>query len=120
MCPITDVRGAGSGSIKFFIPHVRAGSPTERAYEAYCRRAECATGSVVRNRRIFKLWCRRGATDYEAEVGNTDAIAGSMVLAILQLGRDHYTIQCGSSSADTDDPVVVDRHQVYAVTDFSG
>lgn len=102
----------------FFIPHVRAGSSTEQAYEGYCRRAEHVTGCLVRDRRIFKLWCRRGATDYEAEVGHTDAVAGGTVLAILQLGRDHYTIHC--VDAATADPIVVDRHHVYAVTDFTG
>lgn len=104
----------------FFIPHADAGAGTERAYDAYCRRAEYATGCLVSDRRIFKLWCRRGATDYEAEVGNTDAIAGGTVQAILQVGRDQYTIHCGNGTAETNDPIVVDRHQVYSVTDFTG
>src|SRR5205085_8171014 len=92
----------------------------ERIYGAIRADTELRTGHSVSERRISALACRRAGTDCEAKVGGRDPLGGAVVVAIFGLGRDHYAIRCADSALDPDwlEPIVVDRHQVYSVTDF--
>ena len=105
----------------FFIPGVaREPDRLESAYEQIRSSVEAATGHRIRERRIFKLDCRRHGTDYEAKVGRRDALEGETVIAIFDLGAGVYAIRCaGRSHGRGDAPIVVGRRQVYSVTDFT-
>lgn len=104
----------------FFIPGVgRDRVKVEDAYERIREDAEADTGHHPTQRRIFKIFCRRKGKDYEAKVGKRDQLEGRMVVAILELGRDVYTIRCArSNGARQGEPIVVGKGQVYSVTDF--
>jgi hypothetical protein len=104
----------------FFIPGVgRDRTKVEDAYERIRDAAEADTGHRPTQRRIFKIDCRRKGQDYEAKVGKRDQLDGRMVVAILELGRDVYTIRCTrSAGARQPEPIVVGKGQVYSVTDF--
>jgi len=104
----------------FFIPGMNGdGLAAERFYSDLREAAEAGAGTVAHKRRIFRVACRRQGADCTIEVGDPQAIAGRIVVAIFQLGRDVYTIHC----RDVDDPsnlstIEISRRTVYAVTDF--
>jgi hypothetical protein len=51
-------------------------------------------------------------------VGESDAGNGKIVEAILQLGRDLFTIHHVQFEGDSVAPTVLQRTDVYSVTDF--
>jgi hypothetical protein len=105
---------------RFFIPPVAGdSSASERTYRELRDQAEACTGAISRERRIEGLLCRRSGRDTLLRVGDTDAGNGQTVTAIIQLGRDTYTVHHldpghGSQAA----PLVLNRSEVYSVTDF--
>lgn len=109
---------------RFFLPSslqsdAAAECDSERDYQKLREQAEACTGSVSRDRRIREIQCRRQGLDWRLSVGDHDAIDGRMVAAILQLGRDTYTVhhlpnELGQSTA----PTVLQRNDVYSVADF--
>jgi hypothetical protein len=103
----------------FFIPELGLdGTSEEAAYAAIRSAARARTGHEPESARIFKLWCRRGGADCEAEVGKPDPVCGQTVLAILDLGRhDPYLIVCAGSSGRSARHLV--PKPVYAVTPFA-
>lgn len=103
----------------FFIPELGLdGTSDEAAYAAIRRTARDRTGYEPERARIFKLLCRRGGIDCEAEVGKPDPICGHQVLAILDLGRhDPYLVDC-ASTAGARVQIIVDK-PVYAATQFT-
>lgn len=108
--------------VAFFVPRLDPDqADDETTYAAIVR---CATadsgGTAPRDRRIFRLWCRRGGRDCVLEVGREDPVHGEIVLAILDLGRGlPYVVHCGRPGAEeTAVRDHVDR-RVYAVTEFS-
>jgi len=111
---------AGHVLTAFFVPGVEVDvADAERFYSDLREVAEAEVGGVAHKRRIFRIACRRQGADCTIEVGDPDAIAGRIVVAIFQLGRDSYTIHC----QDADDPsslstIEISRRTVYAVTDF--
>jgi hypothetical protein len=116
----TGVDAAGHCLTAFFIPGLETDAAgAERFYDALRDEAEAGSGSVAHKRRIFRVACRRQGADQTIEVGDTAAVAGRTVIAILQVGREAYTIHC----KDADDPstlsmIEISRRTVYAVTDF--
>jgi hypothetical protein len=103
----------------FFLPRLAGGAGAERAYVELREEAEACIGSPSRERRIHEIECRRRGVDCRLRVGEADAANGRTVAAILQLGRDTYTVhhlpaEGGAASA----PVVLQRTEVYSVTDF--
>jgi hypothetical protein len=103
----------------FFIPGVpHEPDRLESAYRQIRRSVEAATGHRIRERRIFKLDCRRHGTDYEAKVGGRDAVEGETVIAIFDLGAGVYAIRCAGPTCG-DAPIVVGKRQVYSVTEFT-
>jgi hypothetical protein len=66
------------------------------------------------------MLCRRKGKDCNVVVGDSDGvIAGQMVVAILQVGREGYTIHCESTSPGAAPSTIeMDRHSVYSVSDF--
>lgn len=104
----------------FFLPSSPHGwADTETEYRKLREQAEACTGSVSRDRRIREIECRRKGLDCRLSVGEPDAIDGRTVAAILQLGRDTYTVhhvprEPGTSTA----PMVLQRTEVYCVADF--
>ena len=103
----------------FFIPDLGLdGASAEDAYADIRRTAHARTGYEPRADRIFKLWCRYGGLDCEAEVGKPDPVSGQTVLAILDLGRHApYLIYCGSPGGPRSQIIV--QKPVYAVTEFT-
>src|SRR3954454_24556198 len=92
----------------FFIPGLgKNGCSEEDVYAEFRRAARVTTGHEPREERIFKLSCRRGGHDCEAEVGKPDPVGGETVLAILDLGRlGPYVIGCGSPHGRIDQIIV--------------
>jgi hypothetical protein len=105
---------------RFFIPPDRQGSPaSESAYRELRDVAETCTGSASRERRIEGVLCRRSGLDCQLRVGELDAGNGRTVAAIIQLGRDTYTVHHLATKPDVPEPpLVLHRADVYAVTDF--
>jgi hypothetical protein len=103
---------------RFFVPS-DSGPGAERAYRGLRDQAEACTGAVSRERRIEGIQCRRSGRDCLLRVGELDAGNGRTVTAIIQLGRDTYTVHhLGAELCAPPDPLVLRRSDVYAVTDF--
>jgi len=102
----------------FFLPRC-AREDAEGAYQALREEAEVCTGAVSRDRRIREVECRYRGVDRHVRVGEADAADGKIVEAIVQLGRDTYTIHhVQPQDAERSGPIVLQRSDVYAVTDF--
>jgi hypothetical protein len=102
----------------FFLPK-RARGDTERIYRDLREEAEVCTGAVSRDRRIQEVECRQRGVDLHLRVGEADGANGRIVEAILQLGRDIYTIHhVQPKHCERSAPTVLRRTEVYAVTDF--
>jgi hypothetical protein len=106
--------------MQFFLPPRRDGEQTaEKRYGELREHAEACTGSTSRDRRISEIECRRDGRDCVLRVGDEDTADGRTVAAILQLGRDTYTVhhvdgEAGPRTA----PMVLRRADVYRVADF--
>jgi len=104
---------------RFFLPYSNDDAVAESEYVALRDRAEESTGLPSRNRRIHEIECRRQGRDCRLRVGERDATNGKTIAAILQLGRDAYTVhhvprQPGQSLPLT----LIRRTEVYSVTEF--
>ncbi len=103
----------------FFLPSAPKGGGAEQVYRELREQAESCTGSVAHERRIREIECRRQGLDHRLCVGEPDAIDGRTVAAILQLGRDTYTVHhVPSESGQETAPTVLQRAEVYSVADF--
>jgi hypothetical protein len=102
---------------QFFVPPL-AQDDAERAYRAVREHAEACTGVSSRDRRIHEIECRHQGVDRRLRVGESDAGNGKIVEAILQLGRDMYTVHHVESDRGRAAPTVLQRTDVYSVTDF--
>ncbi len=104
----------------FFIPELDGGAPAaEPAYRELRDQAEDCTGEVSRERRIEGVLCRRGGHDCHLRVGELDDGNGQTVAAIIQVGRDTYTVHHLCTSHDGPPAPLVLRHSdVYTVTEF--
>jgi hypothetical protein len=94
------------------------GSDAEHAYETLREQAEACTGVSPRDRRIQEIECRHLGVDRRLRVGESDTGDGRTVEAIFQLGRDVYTVHHVQSGPDRSAPMVLQRSDVYSVTDF--
>ncbi len=105
---------------RFFIPPLADGGPAaERTYRELRDQAELHTGAISRERRIEGLLCRRSGRDCLLRVGEHDAGNGQMVTAIIQLGRDTYTVHhLGADPGRPPDPIVLRQSDIYTITDF--
>ncbi|HXN38226.1 MAG TPA: hypothetical protein VN892_09315 [Solirubrobacteraceae bacterium] len=105
---------------RFFLPSSPQGdAAVESGYKKLREQAEACTGSASRDRRIREIECRRQGLDCLLRVGEPDAIDGRTVAAILQLGRDTYTVHHVPSEPDQfTAPTVLQRTEVYSVADF--
>lgn len=105
---------------QFFIPPLSDGAPAaEQAYRQLRNQAEACTGAISRERRIESVLCRQSGHDCLLRVGELDTGNGRTVAAIIQLGRDTYTIHhLGPDPSQPPNPVVLRQSHVYSVTDF--
>lgn len=105
---------------QFFIPPlIDAGPATERTYRELRDQAEACTGAISRERRIEGVLCRRSGRDCQLRVGELDAGNGQTVAAIIQVGRDTYTVHhLGADPSRPPEPLVLRQSAVYTVTDF--
>ena len=102
----------------FFVPEL-AGANAERLYGELKVEAEVCTGVSSRDRRIEGVECRYRGVDRHIRVGEADGSNGMVVAAILQLGRDLYTIHhLQPRDAERSAPTVLQRTDVYSVTEF--
>ncbi len=106
----------------FFIPGLEADpSAAERVYEDLRTGAEAASGMVAHKRRIHRVMCRRNGADTTIEVGSDGLLDGQRVIAILQVGRELYTVHCADPESPSHQSTIeLARRTVYAVTDFDG
>lgn len=103
----------------FFLPSSADEAVAESEYGALRDQAEATTGLTSRNRRIQEIACRRDGRDCSLRVGEPDANDGRTVVAILQLGRDAYTVHHVAGRPGPLTPLtVLRRTDVYSVTDF--
>lgn len=104
----------------FFVPPNPEGGPAaERTYRELRNQAEATTGAVSRERRIEGLLCRRSGRDCLLRVGELDTDNGQTITAIIQVGRNTYTVhhlptRAGRSAS----PLVLQQSDVYTITDF--
>jgi len=105
---------------RFFLPSSPQGNAAaERVYLTFREQAEACTGSVSRDRRIREIECRRHGLDCRLCVGEPDSIDGRTVDAILQLGRDTYTVHhVPGASGQATLPTVLQRTEIYSVAEF--
>jgi hypothetical protein len=105
---------------RFFLPPLTRGGPVaERAYRELREQAEACTGATSRERRIERMQCRRSGRDCLLRVGEPDEGNGRTVAAIIQVGRDSYTVHhVGTRPGDCLEPTVLRQAEVYSVTDF--
>jgi hypothetical protein len=105
---------------QFFIPpRPGRGAAAERTYRELRDQAEARVGETSRERRIEGVLCRRSGRDCQLRVGELDAGNGQTVTAIIQLGRDTYTVHhLGEDPGRPPDPFVLRQSDVYAVTEF--
>lgn len=106
--------------MRFFLPSESDGHATaETRYSQMRAEAEACTGSTSKDRRISEIECRRHGHDCLLRVGDPDTTDGRMVAAILQLGRDTYTVHhLPSEPGQQTVPTVLQRSEVYRVGDF--
>jgi hypothetical protein len=104
----------------FFIPPLEDGAPTaEGTYRELRDQAEACIGTTSRERRIEGILCRRSGRDCQLRVGELDIGNGQTVTAIIQLGRDTYTVHhLVAEQEQLADPLVLHKSDVYLVTDF--
>lgn len=104
----------------FFVPPILEDGPAaERTYRKLRDQAEVSTGAISRERRIEGVQCRRSGRDCLLRVGELDADNGQTVAAIIQVGRDTYTVHhLASGPSQPSDPIVLRQSDVYTVTDF--
>ncbi len=91
---------------------------TEYAYEELRGLAEAATGEVSSQRRIQEIEYRHCGMDHLVRIGEPGAVAGAVVTAIFQLGRDTFTIHHAQPEGAQDTPVVLNKKDVYSVAEF--
>jgi hypothetical protein len=105
---------------RFFIPPLPDGAPgAERAYRELRDQAEASIGALSRERRIEGLLCRRSGHDCQLRVGEPDAGNGQTVAAIIQVGRDSYTVHhLAADASRPPEPVVLHSCDIYSVTEF--
>jgi hypothetical protein len=105
--------------VRFFLPSAADKAAAESDYGALRDHAEATTGLHSNSRRIHEIDCRRQGRDCQLRVGETDASNGRTVAAILQLGRDAYSVHhVASPPSLTMELTVLRRTDVYSVTDF--
>lgn len=104
----------------FFIPRFENDRPeAERIYETLRADTNAQSDGVAHVRRIEHILCRRGGADRTIHVGDDDAIDGQTVIAILQVGRNAFTIHCEDSAVNGDrSSIEIARRTVYAAADF--
>ncbi len=104
----------------FFVPPLDGDAPAaEQTYRELRDDAEACIGETSRERRIEGVLCRRSGRDCQLRVGELDEGNGRTVAAIIQLGRDTYTVHHLSTEHDGPPAPLVLRHSdVYMVTDF--
>jgi len=104
----------------FFIPPLEDGAPAaEQTYRELRDHAEACIGAVSRERRIEGVLCRRSGRDCQLRVGELDAGNGRTVTAIIQLGRDTYTVHhLGTGEGSPPEPLVLKQSEVYTVTEL--
>ncbi len=104
----------------FFIPGYQDDQVgAERVYDDLRSRAEADSGMVAHKRRIHRVMCRRNGADTTIEVGSDDLLDGQRVVAILQVGRERYTVHCEDPNGGGGQTTIeLAKRTVYAVTDF--
>jgi hypothetical protein len=105
---------------RFFVPPLPDGAPSaEQAYRELRDLAEARTGETSRERRIEGLLCRRSGRDCQLRVGELDTGNGRTVAAIIQTGRNAYTVHhLGAEPGSPAEPVVLHGAEIYSVTEF--
>jgi hypothetical protein len=105
---------------RFFVPSLIDGAPgAEQTYREMRDQAEACTGVASRERRIEGVLCRQSGRDCQLRVGELDSGNGQTVAAIIQVGRDTYTVHhLGAEAGRPSRPLVLHQSEVYKVTDF--
>jgi hypothetical protein len=70
--------------MKFFVPGAKHGDDAEQVYQAVRKFVTETQKMLVDDRRIFSIEYTHDGTRYHAEVGQTHALNGEPVIAILK------------------------------------
>jgi len=91
----------------------------EDAYLDMRIRIEHELGRRPSERRIFKVWARRGAIDCLTEVGCRDPLRGGTVVAIFHLGSHQPYVVWWQPDGDAREPIreVLSVH-AYSTEEF--
>jgi hypothetical protein len=102
----------------FFIPGI-AGDRTsvDGAYRYMSDAVELEMGRRPADRRILRLWTRRGSTDCITEVGRADPLRGGTVLAIFDMGT-HQPFVVWRQTERSDGAREILGCNAYAVLEF--
>ncbi len=106
----------------FFIPGIATdneGPTLEVAYGDMRASVELAMGRRPRERRIEKLWTRRGSIDCLTVVGRPDPLRGGTVMAIFDMGaHEPFVIWRESDSWTGGGSCEVLNWRAYSVLEF--
>jgi hypothetical protein len=106
----------------FFIPGIATDNERpalEVAYGDIRARVELAMGRRPRERRIEKLWTRRGRIDCLTVVGRPDPLRGGTVMAIFDMGaHEPFVIWRDSDSWTGGGSCEVLNWRAYSVLEF--
>ena len=104
----------------FFIPGTGEDHQlAESMYAAMRAALQLELGARPQERRIAKLWPRRGSTDCITEVGVPDPLHGGIVLAIFDMGHQQpYVVWWRPFGGASTGVREILGHHAYSVTDF--
>jgi hypothetical protein len=104
----------------FFIPGVGDDSRvTEGAYRDMSGVIELEMGRRPNDRRILRLWTRRGSIDCITEVGSSDPLRGGTVMAIFDMGpRQPFVVWWQPETGRPDGVREILGSHAYAVLEF--
>jgi hypothetical protein len=106
----------------FFIPGIVGDiRSVEDAYGEMRRRIGLELGRVPSDRRIFRLWARRGTVDCVTEVGSRDPLRGGVVIAIFDMGPHRPFVVCRQHELGSREGIrEVLGCNAYSVLEFDG
>jgi hypothetical protein len=104
----------------FFIPGVGDDfRVTEGAYRDMSGVIELEMGRRPNDRRILRLWTRRGSIDCITEVGSSDPLRGGTVMAIFDMGpRQPFVVWWQPETGRPDGVREILGSHAYAVLEF--
>jgi hypothetical protein len=105
--------------MKFFVPEAENEEQAERVYQSV-REFVAEQAMPLDDRRIFSIKYTHDGTQYYAEVGQTHALNGERVIAILK-ARNYglYYVCTPNRGVVRGGPILVGEHHTISTVDFA-